>query len=155
MLLGLLLAANSNVEAQEAPEGTRGQPVRVRARGGNEWRGHLLAPLFPQDRTAYVCHGRPVQCETDSTLAVRLSRGDTDTILIRTGTGAGRGAIVGGVVGAGLVIAGALIYNGLDDTVQRGGRTGRVILGTVGITGVGALIGGWIGSTHERWERIW
>lgn len=155
ILWSLLLTTQSNAQAQDAPAGTPGQPVRVQVGSGDEWRGHLLAPLFPEAPTAYICKGRPVQCEVDSALAVRLRRADGYTILLRTGTGAGKGAIIGGAIGAGLVIAGALLYNGMDDSAERDGRTGRVIIGTVGITAVGALIGGWIGSTHAHWQRVW
>jgi hypothetical protein len=88
-------------------------------------------------------------------LAVQLARDQARSIMLRTGTGAGKGAVIGGVLGAGLVVLGAFIYNSIDDTAQRNGRTGRAIIGTIGVTGAGALIGGWIGSTHGHWERVW
>ena len=154
-LLCLVICVGSTAAAQSAPAGKRGQPVRVQPLNGSEWRGHLLAPLFREDPAAYICRGRVVQCEVDSSLAVRLAHDKARTIMLRTGSGAGKGAVIGGAIGAGLVVLGALIYNGLDDSAQRDGRTGRVIIGTIGITGVGALIGGWIGSTHGHWERVW
>lgn len=154
-LLCLVICAGSTAQAQGVRPGIRGQPVRVQPFSDSEWRGHLLAPLVREDPAAYICRGRVVQCEVDSTLAVRLARDQAQSLMLRTGTGAGKGAIIGGAIGAGLVVLGALIYNGLDDSAQRDGRTGRVIIGTIGITGVGALIGGWIGSTHGHWERVW
>jgi heme A synthase len=76
-------------------------------------------------------------------------------MFLRTGNGATKGAIIGGAVGAGLLGASLLIYRGLDDAAPREGRTGRIVIGAAGVIGVGALIGGWIGSTHEHWEPVW
>jgi hypothetical protein len=151
----LVFLGSSTLMAQGVPAGIRGQVVRVHSPGSAEWRGHLLAPLLPAASSATVCHGRPIQCETDSSLVATVPRTAGAKLFLRAGSGATKGAIVGGAVGAGLLGAGLLIYRGLDDTASRDRSTGRVVIGAAGVIGVGALIGGWIGSTHEHWEPVW
>ncbi len=155
LVVCILCLASSVLLAQGVPAGVRGRVVRVHSPGAAEWRGHLLTPLLPAASSATVCRGRPIQCETDSSLVTTVPRTAGATIFLRTGSGATKGAIIGGAVGAGLLGAGLLIYRGLDHTASRDRNTGRVIISAAGVIGVGALIGGWIGSTHEHWEPVW
>jgi len=96
-----------------------------------------------------------MQCDVDSARIVRVAHAEGTRLQLRTGSSWGKGALIGGAIGAGVATTWALLYH-FDDASSAGdARTGRIVLGTAAITGVGALIGGLIGSRNEHWEPVW
>lgn len=121
--------------------------VRVHLTDGEEVSGYGAGEIG-RDSVYRICRGPELRCAHPQLF--RLNRaGRVGAIEIRNGTHWGRGALIGGAVGA-VVIA---LAAGWSDDGERSGSSGLV--GGAAILLAGTTIGALVGGQSERWTPLW
>jgi hypothetical protein len=132
-----------------APAGAR---IRVRLNSGVVETGRLPQPLTAAVPTLVYCPAATLACPGgDSTRLRQRAWPEVAELERRTGERTVRGALIGGAIGAGVLLVGSALWHD-EDAPPRQGPSRVVAL--VSFTSASVLVGALIGSGQGEWEHV-
>jgi hypothetical protein len=121
--------------------------VRLHLRTSRVEAGRLVAPFAPDSVVFRYCRYPAPPCQVGSTnYAERLAR-DVTAVDIRTGTQTATGALLGGLVGAGVAALGIAFASSFEEDVT----TGQILGISFFSLGIFGGVGAGIGSGISNW----
>ena len=152
-LLMVLIPAASTAQSPDAPPLSAGTLIRFQSPQDGSVTGRLLHPLQRGDSTIVYClYPRP-ECPGANSADLRtVQLAQVQRLEVSRGSETWKGALIGGVTAASLLVIGSVTWSGYSDTETR--LDARRVAGFVSFVGIGSVIGGWIGSRHRKWTTV-
>ncbi len=153
LLPAVMTAVSVTAQAQRPPalpQLDSGAVVRVRLNNGNREVIRLIAPIGPDSTLLRYCGNLDASCPARLDRRRQVEIGRVVGLDVRNGTHARAGALVGGVLGLGLVYA---IAGQMRDSPTGWRAAGIMVGGVAASAGWGALVGSWIDSWRPAVPR--
>ena len=152
LLVATLALIPSSLAAQASGSANAGDRVRIALPEGRTIHATLVAPIDGRSEMIAYCPWPPTGCPQSAAPAVERRRlSELTRVDVRRGGNVWRGAAIGGGLALVSVVALTLAW---DDSDSSSPVTTEWLVGTAGVTALGASIGAMVSSSSGHWEQL-